>query len=261
MRVAWIGMGQIGRPMALRVLAEGHALVGHTRRPADYEDVLAAGGTLTSDVREAVSDAEVVCVNLFSEAQLRNVLLDDGAIAAMRSSAIVAIHTTVSSEAMRALADARSDVRVIDAAFSGTAQDAASRTVALMVGGEPEALNEAEPVLSAYADYIAHVGQLGSGMTLKLLNNMLFAAQMGLAHDALVAARATGIALEDAVKVISRSSGGSYGMRLFAGKSDFDAVLPGIARYMEKDVAVARAALAGIDIGGLAPASERFLPT
>lgn len=232
MRVTWIGMGQIGRPMALRTLAAGHGLVGHTRRPADYEDVRAAGGSLTSDAR-----------------------------AAMEAGAILAVHSTVSPEGMRALAEARADLRVIDAAFSGTAQDAAERRIALMVGGDADALRDAEPVLSAYADHIAHVGPLGSGMTLKLLNNMLFAAQIGLAYDALAAAQASGIALDDAVKVIGRSSGGSYAMRLFAGAPDVDAVMQGVGRYMKKDVAVAREAAAGVDIGGLSQATDRFLPS
>jgi 3-hydroxyisobutyrate dehydrogenase-like beta-hydroxyacid dehydrogenase len=261
MKVAWIGMGQIGHPMALRVLAGGHELVGHTRRPGDYADVAEAGGRLTSDVREAVAGAEVVCVNLFSEEQLRQVLLSDGGLAAMAPGAVLAMHTTMSPKGMRALADARSEVAMIDAAFSGTAQDAANGRIALMVGGEAAALHRAEPVLSTYADYIAPVGALGSGMTIKLLNNMLFAAQMGLAYDALTAAQVSGIALDDAVKVIARSSGGSFATGLFAGASDLDGVMRGISRYVEKDVAVARQAAGDVGLGGLRAATERFVST
>lgn len=259
MRVTWIGMGQIGRPMALRVLASGHALAGYARRTAAFDDIRAAGGTVTAVLSQAVQDAELVCVNLFSEDQLRTVLIDEGGLAGIEPGTVLVVHSTVSPEAIREIAELRPDLAVLDAAFSGTAEDAAARRIALMVGGPENALDRARPVLECYADFIAHVGPTGSGMAMKLVNNLLFAAQAALARDALAALEQQGIGRLDAVKVLWRSSGGSYATRLFGGAASPAEMMERIGPYVCKDVAVARSALANSALGSLLAATAEFV--
>lgn len=259
MHVAWIGMGQIGRPMALRVLAGGHTLGGYARRPEAFDDVRAAGGVVTPVLADAVAGGDLVCVNLFSEEQLAAVLSDQGGLAAIRPGAVLVIHSTVSPEVVRALAAQRPDIEVLDAAFSGTDADAAARHIALMVGGSETALERARPVFECYADFIAHVGPTGAGMALKLVNNLLFAAHAALARDGLAVLDAHEIARADAVRVLRRSSGGSYATQLFEGTATPEEVMARIGPYLRKDVAVARAALGTRATAQLLAATEQFV--
>ncbi|MEN9717124.1 MAG: hypothetical protein RIQ99_2 [Pseudomonadota bacterium] len=261
MKVAWIGMGRIGKAMALRVLAAGHDLVGHARTPETQREIEAAGGRLTGLLGEAVADAEVVCVNVYDEIQLRDALLTGGALAAMRSGAVLVIHSTVGPAIIRELAQARGDIKVIDAPFSGTDKSAAGGTIALMVGGDGAALKEARPVLACYANFIEHVGPLGAGALIKLVNNALFGAQMLLAHDAIRILSEGGIDQQCAVTSLGRSSGGSFALQQFAQGGDADARLTGVWPYMQKDVAAARTALADlrIDLGLLDITTRRFI--
>lgn len=258
MRVGWIGLGQIGLPMALRVLAGSHALRAHSRRFHDHQAVLDAGGELTGSPSEAVAGAEVVGINLFSEAQLREVLLDSGVMAALEPGAVLVVHSTVSPESIQALAAARPDVAVIDAGFSGTAADTAAGKLALMVGGEAGALEAARPVLSTYADHIAHVGPLGAGMTLKLVNNMLFAAQVRLALDAVEAAAQAGIDRVTAAETLARSSGGSFAMGVVQRSGASEAGAAPLRRYLDKDVDVAREAGRRLSLGDLPHVTRGF---
>ncbi|MET0371767.1 MAG: NAD(P)-dependent oxidoreductase [Sphingobium sp.] len=261
MKVAWIGLGRIGKPMAMRVLGAGHALNGHARTPDKHRDLEQAGGHLTASPVDAVADADVVCVNVYSEPQLRAALVESGAIAAMAPGAVVAIHSTVGPAAIAELAAIRSDVAILDAAFSGTDASAAAGTIALMVGGTEAALDKARPVLSAYADFIAHVGPSGAGMTMKLVNNALFGAQMQLAYDALRILVGSGIDKDVAVATLARSSGGSFALGRFGGAGSPEAVMEGVRPYMEKDVEHARIAAreADFDLGMLEIATRPFV--
>jgi 3-hydroxyisobutyrate dehydrogenase len=263
MKVAWIGMGRIGKQMALRVLEAGYDLVGHARTPEKQEEVRLAGARLTTSLNEAVSNAELICVNVYSEAQLHEALIESGSLAEIDPGAVLAIHSTVGPAAIAELTNARPDVRVLDAAFSGTDVDAAKGTIALMVGGDAAALADVRPVFQCYADYVSHVGPTGAGMTLKLVNNAIFGAQMLLARDALKIVRASGIDEEVAVETLARSSGGSFAIKLFGSDMDPEQRMAAIWPYLEKDVAVARAAAEemGIDLGMLDVATRPFLET
>jgi len=106
-------------------------------------------------------------------------------------------------------------VRVLDAPFSGTAQVAAAGGLTLLVGGEASPLELARPVLSAFASTILPVGPQGAGRGLKLINNLLFAAQMSLADEALQAAAALGLDRQAAALAIGQCSGASYAMAKF----------------------------------------------
>ena len=261
MKVAWIGMGRIGKQMALRVLAAGHDLTGHARTPEKHGDLAAAGVRLTSSLADAVAGARVVCVNVYDEAQLRDAMIGGGALAAMQDGANLVIHSTVGPAIIHELAQLRTDIRVIDAPFSGTDKSAAEGTIALMVGGDARALGEAREVLESYANFIQHVGPRGAGTLMKLVNNALFGAQMLLAHDAIRILAEGGIDMECAVATLGRSSGSSFALQQFASGSSADQRLMDIWPYMQKDVAAAREAAEqlNIDLGTLDFTTRRFI--
>jgi 3-hydroxyisobutyrate dehydrogenase-like beta-hydroxyacid dehydrogenase len=261
MKVAWIGLGRIGKPMALRVLQAGHSLVGHARTPGKLHEMEDAGARLTTSLIQAVAEAEIVCVNVYSEEQLRAVMFECRALTAIKPDAVLVIHSTVGPAIIAELAAARRDIRLLDAAFSGTDKNAAAGTIALMVGGHAEALDEARPVLSSYADFISHLGPAGAGMAMKLVNNSLFAAQMLLADDALRILMGHGIDKDIAVETLARSSGGSFAVQQFGPGIDPRQRMEGVWPYMQKDIAVARAAAAklGLNLGMLEVATRPFL--
>lgn len=177
-------------------------------------------------------------------------MFDGGALAAMQPGSVLAIHTTGSPRLMRELGErAPAGVAVLDACFSGSAEDTARGDLTLMVGGETEALERARPVLSTYAARINHMGPLGAGQTVKLLNNLLFATNIRQAGDILAMAAGQGLDPGLAAQVICQSSGGSMAMGLMRGGVAPE-MMESIRRYMVKDVkAVADAARdSGIDI-------------
>lgn len=261
MKVGWIGLGRVGQAMALKALEGGHSLTGHARTPAKAAATAAAGGRVTTSLAEAVSGAELVCVNVYSQDQLRDALITGGALAAMTPGAVLAIHSTVGPDLVRELAAMRSDIEVIDAAFSGTDRDAAAGRIALIIGGSAAALEIARPVLSTYADYIALLGPVGSGMLLKLVNNAMFGAQMQIAYEAVKIFEASGLDRKLAIATVARSSGGSFAVGLFGHEMGPDERLHGIRPYMEKDVTIAISALRalGLDPGTIALAAQSFV--
>ncbi len=237
MRVGWIGLGRVGSQMALSVLKDGsHEVCGHSRDFDKHEDIRRAGGKLYATVADAVHATDMVCVNVFSEEQVWGALIEDGGMKAMASGAILAIHSTVSPGLVRKLAARRTDVEVIDAGFSGSGADAAAGMLTLMVGGSTGPIEKAQPVFRCYAKSISHVGPQGAGMAVKLLNNLLFAAQTALAAEVLEVAVASGITMADVCSVLQRGSAASFALGGFEGLAEPSVMMGQVRPYMAKDV-------------------------
>jgi 3-hydroxyisobutyrate dehydrogenase-like beta-hydroxyacid dehydrogenase len=195
-------------------------------------------------VIETAEAAEILGVSLFDDGQVRDALLDGGALAALRPETIVVLHTTGDPRLPEELAQkAPSGVAILDTTFSGTAAMTALGNLTLLVGGDAAALEAARPILSTYAGTILHVGGLGAGRRLKLLNNLLFAAQFSLAAEILAAAEAMGLDRRQAVEAFGVCSGASYAMERFADAASPQAIVERVKPYLDKDVAVAREAL------------------
>jgi 3-hydroxyisobutyrate dehydrogenase-like beta-hydroxyacid dehydrogenase len=261
MKVGWIGLGQMGRAMAARVVKAGHPVTAHVRTLDGREAAREGGIALTLDIGEAVRDADLVCVGLFDDAQFHEVMLGrEGALAMLKPGAVVAVHTTGGTGALEAAAaQAPAGVAILDATFSGTSATLdAGGFITLMVGGEAATLEAARPVLAAYCDPIALVGPLGAARRLKLLNNLLFAAQVTLAAETLRLAESQGLDAKIAAEVLQKSSGGSFAMGIVSSRGDAKATLNGLAHYLDKDADAARAAAAelGLYLGALGEAAR-----
>ena len=132
------------------------------------------------------ADADVVVVCVFTDEQVRQVCLDSVLLSTMRPGSVLVIHTTGSprtAEAIAAEAEPRG-VGVVDAPVSGGPHDIAAGQVTVFVGGSDDAVEHVRPVLASYGDPILHVGPIGAGQGVKLINNTLFAAQIGLLREA-----------------------------------------------------------------------------
>lgn len=259
MKVGWIGLGSVGAQMVASVLAGGHEVTAYARG-AGQEAAGAGGARLIKDYRAVAADCDVLGVCVFSDAQLRESLIDSGALAAMRPGAVLAVHTTGSPKLARELGElAPEGVEVLDACFSGSSDDARQGDLTLMVGGSAEALERARPVLSAYGRNIHLLGPLGSGQTLKLLNNLLFATNLKHAAEIVGIAEAQGLDPKISAKVIQASSGASMTMGLFLN-SPPESVLKGVRHYMVKDVQAAEVAArdSGLDLSSFAAVLDYF---
>jgi 3-hydroxyisobutyrate dehydrogenase-like beta-hydroxyacid dehydrogenase len=259
MKVGWIGLGGIGAQMALRVLGAGHELVAYARGQGK-EAVAGKGGELVSDYGEVAANCDVLGVCVFNDVQLRESLIDGGALAALKPGAVLAVHTTGSPKLAKALAErAPEGAFALDACFSGGQPETAEGRLTLMIGGEAAALETARPVLSTYASNLFHVGPAGAGQTIKLLNNLLFATNVRYAVDVIDAARAQGLDPQEAAKVIQASSGASMAMGLFANAPP-QQFLKAIRHYMVKDVQAAESAAldAGFDLSAFQPILDYY---
>jgi 3-hydroxyisobutyrate dehydrogenase-like beta-hydroxyacid dehydrogenase len=262
MRIGWIGLGGIGVEMVKRLLAEGHEVCAYPRGKG-LDEAVAAGARTNGDYAALAADCEALILCVYSDAQLREVLFEKGALAALRPGAVAAIHTTGSPELSREIAErAPAGVGVLEACFSGGPADVAAGRLTLLVGGEAETLEKVRPAFSTYASQIHHVGAVGQGQKLKLLNNLLFATNLMNSVELLRLAKDQGFETATAARVIQACSGASYTMNLFQSGAAPDSLLAGARHYMEKDVAAARDAARelGLDVSAFASTIAYFQP-
>lgn len=252
MRVGWIGLGMMGLAMARCAARAGHDVVGLTRGRPDHRALLDDGGRLSTALDEVIEHAEVLCLNLFDDAQLRELLEGEGLLARLRPGTILVVHTTGSPDLSRGLAAAAPPgVEVIDGAFSGTPAQAVDGTLTVMAGGSATACDRARPLFEAYAAFVRHVGPTGAGMQLKLINNLLFAAQVRLVEGAFRLAEDAGFDAVTVAEVLGRCSAASRALAIIGEGGRVAENAARMRFYVDKDVAVAAgiAAAAGLNLG------------
>jgi len=249
MQVAVIGLGAMGLAMAERLAERGEAVRGWDRDPARCRAAEAAGVAVAE---EAATGAEVVILALPDDQAVRAVAATLQA-AGMMADGVVVDTSTVAPETPRALAPGFSATGLawLDAPVSGGPHGARAGRLTMMVGGETKALARAMPALEAIAARVVHVGASGAGAVAKLANNLLVAAHLLTAAEALRLARRAGVEAEAALAAINAASG-----RSAATEVNFPRwILPGrfdsgfTAGLMRKDL---RLALALADRAGAA---------
>jgi len=250
--VGFLGVGQMGRPMVDRLAATGWAPSTYVRRAEVASELRGAGVEVVESAATLAAAVDVLIVCFFSDAQLRDVMLHDGTLAAMRPGAIVVTHTTGSPDLVLELADrAPEGVRLVDAPVSGTPVEIAAGHLTVLVGGDPDDLERVQPVLSAYADPIIAVGGLGDAMRVKLVNNLLFTVHLRIALEAANVAQSLGVAPADLARVLAHCSGDSYALRILSSGAPPEQLEAGVLPYLSKDVSVVRDVTdaMGVDLG------------
>jgi 2-hydroxy-3-oxopropionate reductase len=263
MRVGFIGAGRMGRPMVDRLVEGGHEVRVLGRTPQARDDLLKAGAIPVAVASEAAKDAAAVIVCVFSDDQVKEVCLATGLLEAMRPGAVLVVHTTGSpatTAAIAAMAEGRG-VGVIDCPVSGGPHDIAAGRLALFVGGEVSHAERVRPLLAAYGDPVLHVGPLGAGQGVKLVNNAVFAANIGLLAEAVRLGASFGVPEVLLLRAISHGSAASRALAATAGRGSVSAFSESVREFLSKDIAVVRAAAAeqGADLGVL-DAAIRTLP-
>jgi 3-hydroxyisobutyrate dehydrogenase-like beta-hydroxyacid dehydrogenase len=252
MKIGWIGLGKMGLGMARCAARAGYEVVGHSRARPEHQALVTDGGSLTLDYPDIAGNSDVVCINVFNDEQVRSVCYDDGVLAQLKRGTVLVVHTTSDPSLSRQLqTNAPRGVEVVDGAFSGSPAQAASGELTMMVGASKEAWARVQPLFATYAFFCRHVGSTGAGMQLKLLNNLLFAAQVRLAAETYRIAETSGFAAETVADLLARCSGASRALDIVGARGQVADNLERMRIYVDKDVATALsiANSAGVDLG------------
>ncbi|QHL90754.1 NAD-binding protein [Sphingomonas changnyeongensis] len=215
-RIAFIGLGVMGGPMARHLAAAGHELAVFNRSPAKAEAwVSAHGGVQAASPAEAATDADAVITCVGNDDDLADVTLGrDGAFRTMRAGALFIDHTTVSARIARQLAvEGRGrDLLCVDAPVSGGQAGAEGGTLSVMCGGREDAVRAAEPLIAAYASRITHVGPAGAGQTTKMVNQIAIAGVVQGLSEALRFAQRAELDTDRVFEAISGGAAASWQM-------------------------------------------------
>lgn len=212
--VGFVGLGNIGRPMARRLATAADPAISSVTVFDGVADAVAAleqdGVVAAASITELARRADVVCVMVRDDAQVRQVL--DDVLAAGRPLTVV-VHSTIAPDTPAALAEhaAAHGVRVVDAPVSGGAMGAADGRLAIMVGGDAAAFEAARPVLEVLGEKVLHAGAIGAGTRFKLARNLMHFVAFTAATEAQRLAEAAGIdlrALGDVVRYTDTITGG-----------------------------------------------------
>lgn len=195
-RIAFIGLGNMGGPMAANLLKAGHVLRVFDLVPAAIEAAVAAGASAAASAVEAVADAEVVISMLPASRHVEAFYLgSEGLLAKIPAGTLVIDCSTIAPASARKVAEAAAarSLAMIDAPVSGGTAGAAAGTLTFIVGGTSDALERARPVLSAMGKNVFHMGGAGAGQVAKLCNNMALGVIMAVTGEAIALGVAHGL--------------------------------------------------------------------
>lgn len=236
LKVAYIGLGLMGKSIARNILKAGFPLVVHNRSRAAVNELVAEGAGEAFSPAEAAAQADVIFTNLPDTPDVESVVLGpSGIIETIQPGAVFVDNSTIEPAAARRLAAelAKKGAFALDAPVSGGDIGARNATLTIMVGGEAEALAKVMPVFQAMGKTITHVGGAGAGQVAKAANQIMVAAQMVAMGELLLFAQKAGV---DPRKVVEAIRGGAAQCwtldvkppRLFAGNR-----APGFKAYMQ----------------------------
>lgn len=240
MRVGFIGAGRMGRPMVSRLLAAGHDVHALGRTAEKRRELEQLGAHVVAAATDAGAQADAVVLCAFTDEQVRQVCLDGGLLPAMPSGATLVVHTTASPITVEAIAARADHVDIVDAAVSGGPHDIAAGRLTLFVGGAEPAVDRVRPLLGCYGDPVLHVGPVGAGQKVKLVNNALFAGQIGLLAEAILLGERLGVPEPALLTALGHGSATSRVLDLVAAGGSVGSFIEVTGDFVGKDVAVVR---------------------
>lgn len=242
-RIAFIGLGAMGYPMAGHLASKGHEVVVYNRTLATAEQWLQEySGVLAQTPAEAALNAEFVMCCVGNDDDLRAVTLaDDGAFSSMSANSVFVDHTTASAQVAKQLASeaAQRGFAFLDAPVSGGQLGAQNGALTIMVGGEHKVYERVVPVLQCYARMQRLMGDVGSGQLTKMVNQICVGGLLQGLAEALHFAQRSGLDAEAAMQVISQGAAQSWQLEnryqtMLAGEFDFGFAV----EWMRKDFAI-----------------------
>jgi 3-hydroxyisobutyrate dehydrogenase len=249
LRIAFLGLGVMGGPMAGHLARAGHIVTGYNRTAARadaWRDKYRDQGldvTTAASPAAAAEGRDVVITCVGNDDDLAQVVLgDSGSLAAMPKGALFIDHTTVSPAIARRVAEAATarGIEALDAPVSGGQAGAESGKLAIMCGGSAAAMERAQPVMQAYGARMVHVGDAGAGQATKAVNQICIAGTLAGLSEGVRFAQAAGLDMAEVLEAISGGAAQSWQMdsrwaTMNAGEFDFGFAID----WMRKDLAIA----------------------
>jgi 3-hydroxyisobutyrate dehydrogenase len=256
--VAFIGLGNMGLPMALNLVKAGHAVAGFDLSADALAKLQAAGGTVASSVAEAVANADTVVTMLPAGKHVEGVYTgDDGILSTAAAGAILIDSSTIDVDTARRVGAAAqaAGFQMVDAPVSGGVGGATAGTLTFMVGGEAAAFAAAKPYLDIMGKNIFHAGGSGNGQVAKICNNMLLGISMIGTCEAFLLGEKLGLDAQTLFDISSTASGQCWSMTSYCPMPGpvptspaNNAYQPGFAAAMMlKDLVLAQDASASAD--------------
>jgi len=218
MKIGFIGLGNMGLPMALNLLKAGHQVRGFDLVQSQLDAFSAAGGSVAENANDSAKDAEVLISMLPASHHVEGLYIGDAGLLANASPNTLLIDcSTISpkvAQAVAAQAKAKGFV-MLDAPVSGGTAGAQAGTLTFMVGGDAGAVECARPLLEKMGKNIFHAGASGAGQTVKVCNNMLLGIQMLGTSEALRLGIANGMDPKVLSDIMSKSSGRNWALELY----------------------------------------------
>ena len=270
MKIAFIGLGNMGGPMALNLRKAGHAVKAFDLSGEACKKYAAEGLAISTSAAESVADADVVISMLPASAHVEGLFLGSGGkpglLDSIRAGTLVIDSSTIAAATSRKVAEAAAakGIAMIDAPVSGGTGGAIAGTLTFMVGGETDDLERARPVLEKMGANIFHAGGIGAGQTAKICNNMLLGILMIGTSEALALGVANGLDPKVLSEIMRRSSGGNWALEKYNPMPGVMETAPASKNYaggfgtdlMLKDLGLAQenatAVRAATPLGGLA---------
>ena len=211
-RVGFIGLGNIGTPMAMNVARAGFDLMVYDLREEPLKELAALGATIARSAKEVGAHGEIIELVVVDDAQVEAVILGEGGILnGAKPGAVIAIHSTVHPKTVRKIAELAKakGVGVIDAQISGGERGAQAQTLCYMVGGDKALLEKCRPVFATSGAPIFHLGELGMGAVAKLAHNLIVYVNMLAASEGIRLGEKAGLDLKALQDVVHVSAGQS----------------------------------------------------
>jgi 3-hydroxyisobutyrate dehydrogenase-like beta-hydroxyacid dehydrogenase len=216
MNIAFVGLGVMGFPMAGHLQAAGHSVAVYNRGALRAQSwVETHAGSKSGSPREAAMGADIVCICVGNDDDVREVVLgQDGALAGMESGSILVDHTTASADLARELAAlaTQRDVGFLDAPVSGGQAGAENGVLTIMVGGAPDCFARVLPALESYARCVKLLGPAGSGQLAKMVNQICIAGVVQGLSEAMLFSERAGLDTAAVIEVISQGAAQSWQM-------------------------------------------------
>ncbi|MCD9586754.1 2-hydroxy-3-oxopropionate reductase [Streptomyces sp. 8ZJF_21] len=211
-KIAFIGLGIMGGPMAANLVRAGHTVTGYNRSRPAIDKLVAAGGRGAGSVAEAVADAEVVITMVPADPQVEEVVLGEGGVLEhVKPGTLVIDMSSITPQTSIKVAAAAKEkgVRTLDAPVSGGEAGAIEAVLSIMVGGEADDFADAKPVFDAMGTTVIHVGPTGAGQTVKAANQLIVAVNIQVVAEAVVFLENAGVDLPVALDVLAGGLAGS----------------------------------------------------
>jgi 2-hydroxy-3-oxopropionate reductase len=236
MKVGYIGLGLMGKPIARNILKAGFPLIVHNRSQSSVKELISEGAQSAPTPAETASQVDVVFTNLPDSPDVELVALgNNGIIEGAHEGLIFIDNSTIKPATARKIADelGKKGVLCLDAPVSGGDIGAQKGTLAIMIGGPKDAVDKAMPIFEAMGKTITHVGGSGSGQIAKCANQIMVAAQMSAMGELLMLSKKAGADVEKVVEAIRGGAAQCWALdnkpqRLFAGERS-----PGFKAYMQ----------------------------